>query len=148
VSPQVLPERTADDVRAVIEAWVGLLVEKKYERAIAMLATLRPLLDPPATETGWTPELLARVIQNYGLLEPREDDKTFSVTPIATTMGNGPRFEVTWFDKPVGVGWGASVGHAHHDLPLNGEWSDVTATFDILDTAEGLVLALDDIHVM
>jgi hypothetical protein len=55
---------------------------------------------------------------------------------------------VTRFDRPVGCGWGASLGHAHYDLPLNGAWSDVTATFDILDTPDGLALALNDVHVM
>jgi hypothetical protein len=55
---------------------------------------------------------------------------------------------VTWFDDPVGCGWGASLEHAHYDLPLKGAWSDVTAKFDILDTPEGLVLALDDSHVL
>jgi hypothetical protein len=94
------------------------------------------------------PEVLATVIQNYGFIEPREDGETFSVTPIATATGDGPRFEVSWFDKPVGCGWRASLGHAHYDLPLNGASSDVTATFDIIDTPEGLVLVLDDLHVM
>jgi hypothetical protein len=144
----VLSERTAEAVRVVVEQWVGLLVERKYAEALALLATRRPLLDPPSTETGWTPELLAQVIQNCSLVQPREDRRTFAVTPIATAMGDGPRFEVTWFERPVGCGWGASVGHAHYDLPLNGAWSDVTATFDILDTEEGLALALDDVHVM
>jgi hypothetical protein len=64
------------------------------------------------------------------------------------TTGNGRRFDVSWFDRPVGCGWGASVGHAHYDLPLNGTWSDVTASFDIIETEEGLALALDDVHVL
>jgi hypothetical protein len=55
---------------------------------------------------------------------------------------------VTWFEKSAGCGWGAALGHAHDNLPLNGEWSDVTVTFDILDTPERLGLALDDVHVM
>jgi hypothetical protein len=113
-----------------------------------MLATPRLLLDPPATNTAWTPELLAAVIQNYGSVESRDDGKTFAVTPIATAVGAGPRFDVTWFEKPLGYGSGASVGHARYDLPLNGQWSDVTASFDIVDTAEGLALALDDVHAM
>jgi hypothetical protein len=148
VSTAIVSERTTEAVRAVVERWVGLLVERKYAKAITMLAATRPLLDPPATETWWTPELLATVIQNYGSVEPREDRKTSAVTPIATAAGDGPRFEVTWFENPVGCGWGASVGQACYDLPLNGTWSDVTATFDIIETAEGLALALDQVHVM
>ncbi len=144
----VLSERTAEAVRVIVERWVGLLVGRKHEEALAMLASPRPLLDAPSAETGWTPESLAQVIQNYGSVEPREDRTTFIVTPVATAMGDGPRFEVRWLEKPVGCGWGASIGHAHFDLPLNGAWSDLTATFDILETEEGLSLALHDVHVM
>ncbi len=34
------------------------------------------------------------------------------------------------------------------DLPVNGEWSDLTATFQILRHGDALVLQLEDIHVM
>jgi hypothetical protein len=144
----VLAARTDDAVLSVIETWVGLLVERQYEEALALLATPRPLLEPAEASKPWSAELLATVILNYGFVEPREVGEVFSVTPTSTATGSGPRFEVKWFEKPVGCGWGASVGHAHYDLPLSGEWSDVTATFDILDTPEGLVLALEDVHVM
>jgi hypothetical protein len=40
------------------------------------------------------------------------------------------------------------LGNARYDLPFDGQWSDVTSTFEILGLAEGAVLALDDVHVM
>lgn len=97
----------------------------------------------------WTAELLATVIRNYGFIEPLASGRTFAVTPIESALGEGPRFDVTWFDaggerRPDD----ARVGFAHYDLPLNDEWSDVTASFDIVDSADGLVLSLDDVHVM
>jgi len=84
----VVVERTDVAVRGVIEAWVALLVEERYADALATLGRERPLLDPPSTATRWTPELLAKVIQNYGSVEPREDRKTSAVTPIATAPGS------------------------------------------------------------
>jgi hypothetical protein len=33
------------------------------------------------------------------------------------------------------------------DLPLDGEWSDLTAIFDMLEDRDELVLLLNDIHV-
>jgi len=67
------------------------------------------------------------------------------VRSIATAVANGPRFEVEWYAEPTRDDrW----GWAKYDLPLDGEWSDVTATFDILDGPWGPVLALDDVHVM
>ena len=143
-----LTSRSTDAVRAVIEAWLRLLVEGRFGDALAILGRRRSLLEPLETEPSWTPELLAKVIQNYGSVVPRKDGKTFVVTPTDGAAGNGPRFEVTWFEQPIGVGWGACVGYAHYDMPLNGAWSDVTVTFDIVDTQDGLVLALDDVHVM
>jgi len=41
-----------------------------------------------------------------------------------------------------------SVGQVWFDLPLNGVWSDLTATFDIKLDGEALYLELDDIHVL
>lgn len=132
--PDVLSSRTDGAVFAVIERWVGLLVARKYADALGMFTV----------SEHWTPDLLRNVLRNYGFIEPHPKGTTFSVTPIGTAAGDGPRFSVTWFDKPTG----SPVGYARYDLPLNGEWSDVTASFDILETPEGLTLALDDVHVM
>jgi hypothetical protein len=135
----ILPDRTDQAVRSALERWVGLLVGQRFEEALAMLG-------PSGT---WTPQLLAKVVRHYGSVEPEEDRRTFSVTaPAVTTEGGDARFEVTWLDKAASVGSCARLGRAFYDLPLDGVWSDVTATFDILETADGLVLALDDVHVM
>ncbi len=115
-----VPERTAEAVRDVIERWVGLLVDERFDEALALLAT-RP--ESPL-ETTWTPELLATVIRNYGFLDPHPSGATFRVTSIASANGEGPRFDATWYERPTRDDrWGS----ARYDLPLNGEWSDVTA---------------------
>jgi hypothetical protein len=138
----VLSARTDAAVRSAIERWVGLLVEQRFEEALAMLAR----------SEQWTPELLVNVIGNYGSVEPRDDGRTFSVTARAvTTAGGDARFEVTWLDPPLTNRLDYApdlLGHARYDLPLNGVWSDVTATFDILDLPDGVALALADVHVM
>jgi hypothetical protein len=139
--PVVLSARTDAAVLALIERWVALLVEERFEDAMAMLG-------PSAT---WTPELLATVIRNYGSVEPRDDGRRFAVTPISTAVGEGPRFEVMWLDRPLTnrLDYAPNLlGHARYDLPLDGQWSDVTSTFEILALPEGAVLALDDVHVM
>jgi hypothetical protein len=137
-----LPDRTDKAVRSAIERWVGLLADQRFEEALAMLA--------PSEQ--WTPELLGTVIRNYGSVEPREDGRTFSVTaPAVTTEGGDARFEVTWLDPPLTNRLDYApdlLGHARYDLPLDGAWSDVTATFDILALPDGVALALADVHVM
>jgi len=126
--------REREVVREVIERFVALLARGRASEALALLL-------PSKT---WTPEVLVRVIRNYGWIDPRKDGKTFAVTMPAAARGAGPRFELRWFDTPHG----ARVAHASYDLPLEGEWSDVTALFDVLDGPEGLALALDDVHVL
>jgi hypothetical protein len=38
--------------------------------------------------------------------------------------------------------------HFEYDIPLNGEWSDLTAIFRILKTPKGYVVFLNDLHVL
>ena len=40
------------------------------------------------------------------------------------------------------------VGEIFYDLPINGEWSDLTATFKILQAKDYVTLELNEIHVM
>jgi hypothetical protein len=127
--------RSEAAVRAVIESWIALLVAGRTGEALALLVP----------SERWTPELLDTVVRHYGFIEPRRDGKTFSVTPIASAVGGGSCFTVEWLSQPAPDG---RVGWAQFNLPLNGEWSDVTATFDLLETAGGLCLALDDLHVL
>ncbi len=63
------------------------------------------------------------------------------MTPLEVAVGGPvPRHEV---DRD-----GADRGFIWFDLPLNGEWSDLTATFWFMPSDDGTVIALDDLHVM
>jgi hypothetical protein len=121
-------------VLALVERWVDLLALHGYDEALGLLLP----------NAGWTAALLQKVIANYGFVEARSDGRVSVVTPIASATGAGPRAEVTWFQHA----WGEVVGDVRFDLPLDGAWSDVTALFDIVAVSEGVVLALDDVHVL
>jgi hypothetical protein len=45
----------------------------------------------------------------------------------------------------IGDGSGYAVDHA---VPLNGEWSDLTAQFEFLEEADGFAVVLHDLHVL
>ena len=87
------------------------------------------------------------VITNYGFIEPHEDSATFKVTSLKANPAGKPFHGVEWYgddtNKPAEY-----LGMAAFTLPLNGQWSDVTAMFDIVEDDGGLVLELDDIHVL
>ncbi len=130
----VADDATDEDILTVARAWVGLLVEHRYEEALGAIGA----------RDHWTPELLAKVIRNYGSIDPMADGSTYAVTPLESALGGPtPRHKVSRYDKPSG----ARVGDVWFDVPLNGAWSDLTVTFD-LDLRDGrLHLVLDDVLV-
>jgi hypothetical protein len=40
-----------------------------------------------------------------------------------------------------------ALAYVEHDLPLNGEWSDLTATFVLRGSGKVAVLELNEVHV-
>jgi hypothetical protein len=130
-----------EDILDGVREWVALLAEERYAEAHAFIAYGADLAQ------HWTPTLLMTVIRNCGSVEARSDGRTFRVTPLAdATGGPTPCHDVHRFDADdrdehyLGIVW--------FDLPLNGEWSDLTATFDLAIDGGEIVLELDDIHVM
>ena len=128
---RIMPLNANDaQILEVVREWVELLAAEQYVRALEFV-------DPGQ---AWTPALLRSVISNYGSVEPRKDGATFRVTSIGDAKGGpAPRHEVDRQGGKVTV-W--------FDLPLNGQWSDLTATFQVLEANGGLALVLDDVHVM
>jgi len=87
----------------------------------------------------WTPALLRKVVKSYG--EASENQRiTLEGKPTDITQ----RKEVMrWEPNSLG-----EIGEIWYDLNVDGYVSDLTATFRICDTPEGLVIRLNDIHVM
>lgn len=119
----------------VIETWIDHLAAQDYAAAFA--AT-----DHDAYY-GWTPALMRRVIEGYGLPEARPSGVAFHVTARADATGR-PRYrEITEVDEAGDV-----LMRATHDLPLNGRWSDLTATFRVEKRlGRPAALILEEIHV-
>jgi len=135
-----LPRNSTDEqILDVVRGWVELLAQERYEEAFQMLR-YQP------TEL-WSPELIRNVITNYGFIEPRKDGARFKVTSLKDNLEGKAFHEVEWYgddpNRPAEY-----LGMAAFTLPLNGEWSDVTAMFDIVEEDGELVLELDDIHVL
>ena len=91
----------------------------------------------------WTPDLMKRVINGYGLPEPHPSGEIFKVTPIKEAKGDAPKQEV---DR--GVFEDNRLGYAYYGLPLNGKWSGLTASFRLEKQGENLNVILEEIHVM
>jgi hypothetical protein len=126
---------TDDEIRDVVDRWVTLLAQEDYERAFA--------LTRHDAYFGWTPKLIESVINGYGLPEPHPSGEVFRVTDPKTAKGGPVRAEVEREDGPEGC-----RGRVYYDLPLNGEWSDLTAIFRLEHDREQLVVVLEEIHVL
>ena len=135
---KMLPLYASDrEVLAAVREWVNLLVEERYEDACTFL--FQEGDDPYA----WTPELLKTLITNYGSLYLDDSEETFKVTSLEHAHGSRvPQHYVNRIepDEPEGFVW--------FDLPINGEWSDLTAVLDLTIVDDMLVLELDSLEVM
>jgi hypothetical protein len=135
------PSATDEELLRVIESWVELLAMGRFDEAFSQILC--------CSDVGWTPELIRTVITNYGSPEPRRDGKVFRVTPILREHSSGDRYfyEVERYgddpNRPQEY-----IGAVAYNLPLNGEWSDLTVMFDLILVDDALVLSLDDIHVL
>jgi hypothetical protein len=149
----------AEDVFAWCEQWLACLSANDYASAWKMIF--------PDSYWKWTPALIEELIANYGALNPDSSGHRFRVTPPGEATGETYR-QRFWIDPndpevdiigdvhpryPFAVWWhrnplGRCLGQVHIDYPLDGEWSSLSSTFDILPLKEGLALDLERIEVM
>lgn len=135
----LLPENAPDDeILSAVRSWVELLAADNFEAGYAMLQHY--------PNEPWAPDFLRMWISNYGWHDPMKDGSTFRVTSWKTATGREKHYQdVVRYDSPAAD---HSLGDVHFDLPLNGEWSDLTAIFSFFNHAGFLVLQLDDVHVL
>ena len=126
-------DSTDSDILEFVETWIDALASGKFSEAYRMTSH-----DP---YYKWTPELIQKTIEGYGLPEPHPAGP-FRITPPAKATGN-PTREVS---RTEGVPPGA-FAHVLHDLPLNGEWSDLSVTFRFESVEAGAKAILEEIHV-
>jgi hypothetical protein len=111
-----------------VRSWLDLLAAGKLDEACASLD------EPCSGGVRWTPENLVSTVEDtYG-----PGGALFST--VGTAKGT-PHYTVSERDDASGY-W------VDHDIPLDGEWSDLTAQFEFRRQNESLSVRLYDIHVM
>ena len=130
--PELIPN-DAPDVAfiAAVDAWAALLEAEDYQGAFDITDHVDAM--------EWTPDLIREVIKSYGEADPGQ-----RVTVAGKPNDIRQRKNVRRFPKNKAE----MVGEVWYDLNINGLASDLTALFGIRAKPMGLVLTLDDIHVM
>lgn len=127
-----LPE-TVTDVESIyfVDQWAALMEGEDYEAAYAFTEH--------DTYQGWTPNLIRHVVKSYG--DAREDQR---VTVAGEPSDVAQQKDATrWEENKHGI-----LGEVWYDLNIDGVASDLTATFEIVRVSSGVILRLNDIHVM
>ena len=68
-------------------------------------------------------------------------------TPIESAAGEMPRGFFSLTRREVGERYPGCCGRLDWPLPLNGEWSDLMASFDLVEQGGGLVVVLVALRV-
>lgn len=131
---------TDEEILIAVEEWIDDLARGDYS-----VAFNRTKHDP---YYKWTPQLIESVVNGYGRPEPHRRGP-FTVTPRAEAVGELSNREVSRevSRSALEASRGAAVAEVWHDLPFNGEWSDLTVTFRLERNGSSLNLVLQEIHV-
>ena len=127
-----LPKSASDDeLIRFVDRWAALMEKEDYSAAFAFTAHV--------AEMGWTADLMREVVKAYGKAEP-----TQRVTVFGRPTDVRQRKEVSrWKRNQHG-----EIAEIWYDLNIDGFVSDLTATFRVVEVADGLMIKLNDIHVM
>jgi hypothetical protein len=125
---------TDEEILHFVEAWIDDLARGDYAGAFR-----RTEHD---SYYKWTPDLMRSVVRGYGLPEPHRSGKVFAVTSRESALGGPPQRTVdrNGIRPPA-------LAEVWYDLPLNGKWSDLTATLRVEPREGGSVVVLQEIHV-
>ena len=127
----------APEFLAFVRAWLDMLAEAQLAEACAQLDR------PNSYGLTWTAAAIRQLLTDtfgpgtrFGAQHP--DGPTFTRTASAS---GSPRVK-------IGAFTGGSGYWMDHDVPLNGEWSDLTAQFEFIREPHGFLVVLHDLHVL
>ena len=129
-------ESKPEDLITFAARWFDLMAEGRTETALSQLD------EPNSYGVSWTEETMGRLLSSlFGharYLQKHPEGPRFSAPD--STAGS-PRADVLELNDGTGYS-------LEHSVPLNGEWSDLTAQFEFLRRETGLAVVLHDLHVL
>jgi hypothetical protein len=133
------------EIEKAVLYWIELLAEEKYDEAYQLT-----LHDP---YYQWSPADIKNVINGYGLPDEALEEQ-YKVTHPGSAIINdriNTYKDIDLYDDPLKKADKLHnmtiIGFICYDLPINGEWSDLSVTFKILQKENFIMLELNEIHV-
>ena len=123
-----------EEILCAVEAWIDDLSRGDFDSAYARTDHDKYY--------QWSPELMRSVIEGYGSPLSAEPKRKSSVTSRTLALGEAPRRVVDREAMPPN-----SIAYVEYRLPLDGIWSDLSATFRVEPRETGSALVLEEIHV-
>jgi hypothetical protein len=135
---------TDEDILGVAREWTGRLAAEDYAGAFDML-----LYVPNNPGRSWvnSPEGLRAWVVNCGTDEPIPGEPTCRVTPIESAEGEMPPGYLSLDRSDTDQRYPGCRGRLDWPIPLDGEWSDLKASFDLVARDGTLLFVLVALRV-
>ena len=118
--------------------WMKLLADNRIDEACALLD------EPNYYGIVWTPDSIKETV--HETFSP--DTRFYNYHPEGPIFTDPYELEAQRDrEEPIEFDDGSGY-HLDYDIPLNGEWSDLTAQFKFLKRPNGYAVILYDLYVM
>ncbi len=134
---KISKENPASQILPFVKNWMKLLADGRFNKACEMIDK------PNSYGIVWTPELIKETINET--FSP--DTRFYDFHPEGPIITDPFELEEQKFVEVIE--FADETGYVfQYDLPLNNEWSDLTALFEFIKDGDEYAVILDDLHVM
>jgi hypothetical protein len=130
----ISPNKPVTEILDFVKKWFKLLADDKLEEGCAMLL-------PNSYGIVWTPDLIKQTMNE--IYSP--DTWFYHYHPEGPIFSDPYDLGKQRFEEAIETPDGYAFDY---DVPLNGEWSDLTAQFQFIKQPNGYAVVLEDLHIM
>jgi hypothetical protein len=130
-----------DSILRMVREWIGLVSKHDFVSASDYLTPV------PGAKVVYSPDVIkeafGRYSRRYREADPSARDAFFPKVSDPTPIDKGGENLVIYGRTGVGIAF------VEYDVPIDGRWSDLTASFFVLPVdGGGFGLGLEDVHVL
>jgi hypothetical protein len=136
--PNAIETLDVREIQGLVRHWVKLLAAQKIEEAVRFLH--------PLPERAWSVDELKTALGRYSRqYRNAPDDQKDAFLPRVTDPGQMDR---EGENMVIYTRTSSGVLAIDYDIPIEGSWSDLTASFVVLEHGDAFSICLRDLHVL